>query len=187
MTKMQIIAKTALTVLGINAIIILLRQSIYVAPPLLGWQQALSYVLLICLIITIARLFIFNNDSMAVRITGAGEKLSPNGAASFLVCSYRIGLVSYGLISLCSSTLQFSILIDKLNPKSIRMWINYIINDGLSIVDRCREAIYVGRNSLIVILTIYLIIGAPHFIRGQARRLLSRNYQPEIEEYDKNE
>ena len=183
MTKMQIVAKTALTVIGIHAIVLLLRHMRHILyPSLPWWQHALVLVLPTSLIIIIARLLILKNDSIACRITGTGEKLTPNKAASFLVCSYRVALLFYGLLILSSSTRQFNVLMTTFNPVSIRRWINNTLYAGFDLIEFCGNVINILPRVFIVFLTVYLIVGAPHFVRSQANRILCRTYQPIIEE-----
>ena len=182
MSKLQIIAKTALTVIGIHAIVLLLRPPNYILhPPASWWQQSVSYVLLISLIIIIGRLLIFKNDFIACRITGPGEKLPPNRAAGILVCSYRVALVFYGLYLLSSSTRQFNMLITILNPVAIRNWFNDTIYGGFDFLGFCTSTRDSLPHLIIITLIIYLIFGAPHFVRLNAKRILSTS-QPIIEE-----
>lgn len=175
MTKMQILAKTALTVIGIHAIVLLLRNTgMTFYRPAPWFLHAIHFMLLIALIFILARVLIFKNDSIARSITGPGKKLSPNKAAAFLACSYRVALVFYGLTLLNSSARQFQNLITVFNPVLIRKWINNTLYAGFDFIEFCVGLKGFLLSLFLVVLMVYLIVGAPHFVRMQAKRLSSQ-------------
>jgi hypothetical protein len=172
MTKMQIIAKTFLTILGIYAILTLCR--LY-TPPYLGSERGLpiwwyvvffsGFVPLVALVIFF---LIFNNDGIARRMAGPGQISDRQTQTIWLIKSLRIGLVLTGLMLL---------------PKSIPIILNMVSTivsnfragtfpDIPEAPPRIRfEYVY---NLIKAALAIYLVYGAPHFIHWQAGQSLRR-------------
>jgi len=169
MTKMQIIAKTALTVLGIYTILTFCR--LY-APPYLGpegdlpilWHVAFfsGFTPLAALVILF---LIFNNDGIARKIAGLGPIPDRHTQTAWLIESLRVGLVLTGLMLL---------------PKSIPAIVSIFSNSfslgrfpyvlGAS----SRTGFEYTYNLIRTVLALYLVCGAPHFICWQVRHSLRR-------------
>ncbi len=153
MTKMQIIAKTVLTVLGIHIVLTLyyLYLARYVGPvgklPVLLAQIA-SCVGFTTLAAFIAYLMVFDNDSLARKMAGPGQEIDKRAQMTWLTKSLRTGLVFAGLMLLPGFT-----------PKGYSLNYSPIVTMFI-----CAKAV----------LTLYLICGAPHFVRWQTRRSLCR-------------
>ena len=151
MTKMQIIAKTVLTVLGIHIALTLYHFYLlrYAGP--VGKLPILLVQTMVCVSFTtlagfIAYRMVFNNDSLARKMAGPGQEIDKRAQMAWLTKSLRTGLVFAGLTLLPGFT-----------PKG------YSLNDSPIItIFMCARAV----------LTLYLICGAPHFARWQARRSL---------------
>jgi len=153
MTKMQIIAKTVLTALGIHVVLTLyyLYLARYMGPvgdlPVL-LAQIVSCVGLTALASFVTYLMVFNNDSLARKIAGPGQEMDKRAQMEWLTKSVRTGLVFAGLM-----------LLPGFMPK------RYSVDDSLIVtMFICAKAV----------LTLYLVCGAPHFVRWQTRRSLRR-------------
>ena len=153
MTKMQIIAKTVLTVLGIHVVLTLyyLYLARYVGPveklPIL-LAQAMFCVSFTTLAALVACLMVFNNDSLARKMAGPGQEIDKRAQMEWLTKSLRTGLVFAGLT-----------LLPGFMPKG------YSLNDSRIVtMFICAKAV----------LALYLVCGAPHFVRWQTRRSLRR-------------
>lgn len=180
MTKMQIIAKTTLTVLGIYAVVTLYSfyPGIYImyrreGPAMMKEVISLSsYAVLAGFIVYFT---IFNNNGLSKRLAGAGEKLEPQNQVDWMVKSLRVGLVFAGLM-LLSGSISTVVKIPKIFFL-IRPAINDIIISKsvpkilmLSYSEWFRN-IYGFSKAM---LAIYLICGAPHFICWQLEHTLRR-------------
>lgn len=175
MTKMQIIAKAGLVSLGIYAVVNLCWYLTHVIPSFTCLIGILCFAVFAVFIAVITFYLIFNNDSLARKMAGPGEKLNPAAKTLWLSSSLRIAAVFCGLILLSASipTIRNILLV----PIRIRPFINEIF-----LFDRCPrqllmpfsewcEIIY---NFLKLILAVYLLCGAPHFVRWQFRHCTIR-------------
>jgi hypothetical protein len=172
MTKMQIIAETVLTALGVYAILSLCR--LY-TPPSLGPERDLPvwwYVVFFSGLVPLAALviffLIFNNDGIARRMAGPGPIPDRHTQTIWLIKSLRIGLVLTGLMLL---------------PKSIPVILNIVsiiisnfragtFPDIPAAPPRIR---FKNTYSLIrMVLAIYLVCGAPHFVRWHVKKTLEQ-------------
>ena len=168
MTKMQIIAKTALTVLGTYATVTTCRHLSLFIPltegrisPITGFSIFTAAIIFF---------FIFKNDFLARKMAGTGEKLNPETQAFWLITSLRLSLVFCGLILLCTSIP--SIIKILLIPTHIRPAVNEILvfkKFPTSLVLSLREWSTITFNFGEAILAIYLLCGAPHFVRWQLK------------------
>ena len=178
MTRMQIIAKAGLVTLGIYAVVTLCWYLTHVIPLfnlpscLVG---ALCFTVFAVFIAVTTFFLIFNNDSLARKMAGPGDQLNPAAKTLWLSSSLRVAAVFCGLILLSASipTIRNILLV----PMRIRPFINEIF-----LFDRCPkpllmpfskwcEIIY---NFLKLILAVYLLCGAPHFVRWQFRHSIIR-------------
>ncbi len=106
MTKMQIIAKAILTVLGIYVILHLCRIFLgqYVGPEREVPMPALvmlctSFALSVALV---AFYMVVNNDSLAIRITGPVETADPHSEVDWLFAALRLVCSGHILPPQCS-------------------------------------------------------------------------------------
>ena len=159
MTRMQIIAKTVLTVLGVHIVLTLchLYLTQYVGPveklPLFLAEELpmLLVAIAFCagftaLAALAAHLMVINNDGLALKIAGPGQEMDRQAQMTWLTESLRTGLVFTGLM-----------LLPGFIPRV------YSIHDSL--IDT--SFMYTK-----AVLTLYLLCGAPHFVRWQSRRSL---------------
>lgn len=168
---MQIIAKAALTILGVSAIVNLCSY-LSMLPSLTQNASALRVILFLSiftiLLIAIVYLLIFKTDRLARKIAGPGERLDPKSETLWLVASLRLVAVLYGLILLSSSIptiLNIAVL-----PLHIRPLINEIFTFGTfpkSLIFTARQWSYMIYNFLKALLAVYLLCGWPQFIRFQ--------------------
>lgn len=178
MTRMQIFAKAGLVSLGIYAVVTLCWYLTNVMP-LLKIPSCLigilCFVVFAVVIAVITFFLIFNNDSLARKMAGHGDQLNPAAKALCLTASLRVAVVFCGLIFLPASipTIRNILLI----PLRIRPFINEIFlfdrypEPLLMPFSKWCEIIY---NFLKIILAVYLLCGAPHFVRWQFRHSIIR-------------
>ena len=174
MTRVQIIAKTLLTVLGIYAVVTLYRfylpRYAYLPDEMPIFQKLVLLCAFTVVVGFVAYFMVFNNNRLSGKLVGPGRPLDRVTQASWLAKSLRIGLVFVGLMLIPDSipvvikTLKLfflirtavnDIMISKSIPKildlSYRQWLN-VLYDFLK-----------------ALLALYLICGAPHFVRWQAK------------------
>ena len=147
---MQIIAKAILTVLGIYIILHLYQVCLiqYVGP---AKEVPILAQILFCASFTasgmlVAFCMIINNDSLAIRMAGPGQKMDRPAQILWLAKSLRIGLVFTGLMLLP----QFAYMV---RPAG------YPLIDALFMYTKAA-------------LALYLLCGVPHFVRWQIKRTL---------------
>lgn len=174
MTKMQIIAKSVLTVLGVYAVIVLY----YYYPVNFGsatgrasFGRDLASFCVFTAFAAVAVYFLaFNNYELARKIAGPGRHEDRHAQAALLAKSLRVGLVFAGLMLLPKSIP--SILGA---PSSLGTGLDniFIFNrtpqiENLFVRPQFRSICGLFKAALAV----YLILGAPHFVRWQCNRLL---------------
>jgi hypothetical protein len=168
---MQMIAKAALTILGVSAIVNLCSY-LSMLTSLTQNTSTLRVILFspvfIILLIAIVYLLIFKNDWLACKMAGTGEKLNPEIETLWLVASLRLVAILYGLILLSSSIP--TILNIAVSPLHIRPLINEIFTFGTfpkSLIFTAVQWSSMIYNFLKAILAVYLLCGWPQFIRLQ--------------------
>jgi len=171
MTKMQIIAKAALTFLGISATVNLCHY-LSMLTSLVQNTSALRLILFlfvfIIVLIAIIYLLIFKNDRLALKMAGPDEVPNTESEALWLAASLRLVAIFYGLILL--STSIPTILNILVSPLHIRPLINEIFafrtfpKSLILTTSQWSTMIY---NFLKAILAVYLLYGWPQFIRFQ--------------------
>jgi amino acid transporter len=173
MTKMQIIAKTILAVLGIDAVVLLWgsypgRYHYPDAAPVI--LQVLWLVAFAVLTVVIVYLMVFDNDYLCRQIVGPEDDSARAEQAALLAKSLRIGLVFAGLMLLPRSVptmIKIPKLFFLVRPAVNDIIIFKRVPDILRLSGpEWFRTIY---NSLRAILAIYLVCGAPHFVRWQVR------------------
>ncbi|MCK4913525.1 MAG: hypothetical protein KAI59_04775 [Planctomycetes bacterium] len=103
MSKMQIIAKAILTIIGISAITSIFQYFSYPLFTIVNisiLNVVLFFAVLTILLVVIAYLFIFKNNWLASKIAGSGEKLNSENEVLWLTASIRIAAIFCGLILL---------------------------------------------------------------------------------------
>ncbi len=178
MTKMQIIAKAVLTGLGFYCVGIILRSVHRQFLHAYGIAHALAIialVLAICAIILLVLWRISRNEQLARKLAGEGPALDPKTQRTWLAVSGRLSCVSAGLFLLAGSmneVIDAVIKVAQLLPAASQ-WFNNIVSPGqfgemllVLILSMLRFLLHMGFLALIV----YLILGAPSFIRWQIKR-----------------
>ncbi len=179
MTKIQIIAKTILTVLGIYAVVTLYGfypgRYVYRPDKMLMLQEFALLCTFTILLGFVAYFMVFHNDRLSGKLAGPGEPLDTATESAWLVKSLRVGLVFTGLMLLSGSAPTLvkiakafflirpavnEIIISKSTPNMLRL--SY---------SQWYTSIY---HLLKAVLTIYLICGAPHFTRWQIKHTLGQ-------------
>jgi ABC-type phosphate/phosphonate transport system permease subunit len=168
MTKMQIIAKAVLTLLGLSALTNFCINLTMLPQLFLINNQSISVLrvvpsLLLAIIFTIAVVYIlmFKNNWLACKMAGSGEKLDSESETLWLTASLRIIAILYGLILFSSSII---------NLFAQLFFINETFTSGTCpkplafTVSQWSSTVY---NFLQTILAAYLLYGWPHFIRYQ--------------------
>ena len=187
MTRMQLIAKSDLVSLGIYAVVTLCWYLTHVIPSfnlpscLVG---TLCFTVFAVFIAVTTFFLIFNNDSLARKMAGPGDQLNPATKALWLTASLRVASVFCGLILLSASipTIRNILLV----PIRIRPFINEIFlfdsypKTLLMPFSKWCKIIY---NFLKMILAVYLLCGAPHFVRWQFRHSIFQ-YQPNTQKIE---
>ncbi len=173
---MQVIAKVVLAVLGIYSLVNFCRTLTFVVFELFdncSFAVAANGVgISIVFIIALLYFLIFRNDWLAVKIAGPGERLSPANQRIWLAASLRAGAVFCGLILLAGSTRLFGNILFALWLPNIRRWITQILNSGgffnwtEFFSRRGATGIY---DFLKAVLAVYLLCGAPQFVRRQLK------------------
>lgn len=170
---MQIIAKAILTFLGLSAFVNLSQNfrtmtSLSQIQDTSILQAILFSAFVIILLIATVYWLILKNDWLVYKISGSGEKLSPENQTFWLTSSLRMVAVIYGLVLLASS--MPTILNIIISP----LWILSLINEALtfktfpkSFTFEARQWSYFIYNFLTAILAVYLLCGWPQFIRYQ--------------------
>jgi hypothetical protein len=168
---MQIIAKAALTFLGVSAIVNIcsyLSMLTSLTQDTSTLRTILFLPVFIILLIPIAYFLIFKNNRLACKMAGPGEKLNPESETLWLVASLRLVAILYGLILLSSSIptiLNIAVL-----PLRMHLLINEIFAFRAfpkSLLFTARQWSYMIYNFLEAILAVYLLCGWPQFIRLQ--------------------
>jgi hypothetical protein len=170
---MQIIAKAALTFIGLSVLVnscqnLRALMSTTQAQDTSTFRIILFLSIVIILIIALVYLLIFKNDWLVYKIAGSGEKLNPEREILWLVFSLRMVAVLYGLILLSVSIPTILNII--VSPLCIRPLINEIFTfkafpkSLMFTPSQWSSMIY---NFLKAILAVYLLYGWPQFIRFQ--------------------
>jgi len=175
MTRMQIIAKAVLSALGLHVALTLaantknlLHMAFYRAPydppfllgvVCLGGYTALIAIILIC--------FLFYNNRPARWLAGNGQILSPAQHRRTLITSCRLILLLLGLFLLPDAVKTIEGLIFLLWPPTIRATFNWLLTASLGeVAESCLALLYSHlADWLKAAAAVYLILGAPQFIR----------------------
>jgi hypothetical protein len=188
LTKNQIIAKAMLTTLGIYAVFIILNVIFYPSVQIPQESSLLGFfikiiVCIICLV-PIAYYLVFKNDALACRITGNQEGTEEDfNQGHYLIKTLRIGFVILGLLILVNSARDLMILVKYFPLTNIRLWITDVIEDK-SIRDNLDLSVEVKRyiSALFELLvSVYLICGAPQLIRWHLKRFCLNKKQKRLQ------
>lgn len=168
MTKMHLLAKLALTALGVLVLVESLRYIQFVGTMGPGWVPNLFSLGISLLLSFLACRFLFWSDAWVERMIGPADEDMPPVSRIRAVGGFRIVLAFCGLLVL-SGTIELLIRAAAFIVVAPKIIVNMIINkcvDGVFympawswlrlIVDLAEAA-----------LGIYLVLGAPRFVRWQ--------------------
>lgn len=183
MTKMQIISKAVLTGIGFYFIGLIMRTTQILFNTRYYRTDSLSIIGLVLCVIAIVLVILFRvvrNDKLARDIAGPGEILDNKEQKILLVISLRLSVVFTGLFLLAGSMGSIISLVHKLIlflPKT-RDWISLIISshsisDGLATL--LAGPLIIFRDICLAALIIYLLAGAPHFVKWQIEHSVKNN------------
>jgi hypothetical protein len=170
---MQIIAKAALTFLGISAFVnfcqnLSMLTSLTQTRDISILRVILFLPAVIILLIAIVYLLIFQNDWLACKMAGSGEKLNHESETLWLAGSLRMVAVLYGLMLLAGSIPTI------LNILASPLYIRPLVNEIFTFKTFPKSLIFTSYqwssmiyNFLEAILAVYLLYGWPQFIRFQ--------------------
>ncbi len=176
---MQIIAKTALSILGLHVAVVLysnlettvgmLFYRIHNPPPLISITYLCVFALLVLLLIVY---FVFRNNGLAVCISGSGEHLPLEQQRKWLIISLRLALFFYGFALLSDTVGTIIRFLFTVMSSEVGDWLTYVLNSrslppALDLVASRWCGIIV--NATKACLACYFIFGAPHFIRWQLK------------------
>jgi hypothetical protein len=185
MARIQIFARTMLTILALYAVVVLVGYYSYLPrmQELSLWQELLACFACITLAIGIVYFLSFNHR-LYRKIVGADEAAEPQAQPRWLVESLRIGLVFAGLMLLPRSVpvlIRTAKLFFLIRPAVSDIIVSKTVPDILKLsYAQWYRTIY---EFLKAVLAIYLLCGAPYFLRWQMRhspRAQSATKQTEI-------
>jgi len=179
MNKMHTLTKIILSAIGIFFTIRLLSQStipiyyIYSHP---SWETAGTFLLSL-LVIGVAigaliYLFVYKRDSLAKKIVGSEQPPEPDSQIQWLLVAFRLICIAGGIYFLNTVLWRTTHIISQFALlKAKNVYSNY--------------APFSSRNILpwliMLICGIYLLCGAPHFVRWQVKKTLQQcKKRPEI-------
>jgi len=185
MAKMQIIAKAVLTVLGIYALVTLLfcQRWFFLSSQQSVLPKILYFAALVVLAAFIVFFTIFSNDSLARKMAGPGDQLTPAAKALWLTASLRLALVFTGLMLLPNSIPTIAKILKI--PFLIRPAVSemFLFKSLPTVLNLPPEAWFrITCDFFKAILTVYLICGAPSFIRWQLKHSLRHQSNAEQSE-----
>jgi len=174
MTKMQVVAKTILTVLGIHAIVALCGnypgQYLFATQEISVLSEALFFLAFILGVAFVGYFMVFGNNQLSRKMAGTAEQFVPRDQTDWLVKSLRVGLVFAGLMLLPRSVpilIRTAKLFFLIRPAVSDIIVSKTVPDILRLsYAQWYRTIY---EFLKAILAIYLLCGAPYFLRWQMR------------------
>jgi len=182
MTKMQLIARLALTALGVLVLVESLRYIQLVGTMGPGWAPSLFCLGIFLLLSFLACRFLFWSDAWVVRMIGAAdEEDAPPVSRIRAVGGFRVVLLFCGLLAL-SGRIEFLIraaAFIAVAPKIIVNMIVYKCVDKVFYMPVSSWVRLIG-NLYRASLGIYLVLGATRFVRWQ----MSKFYTPASEDQE---
>jgi hypothetical protein len=175
MNKMHTLAKIILSAIGIYFIIRLLSQlplAIYWFYSKPSWETAASSLLALLLtaglIAVLLYLFFYKSESLAKKIVGSEQLPEPGSQIQWLPVALRLICIAGGFYFLLTVIWQASYVIGQLaffkaqeNARTIYTYAPFGSRDLLPW-------------TITLICGIYLLCGAPHFVRWQVKKILQQ-------------
>ena len=178
MNKMHTLAKIILSAIGIFFAILLLPQLVipiywfYSEPT---WETAgtlfFSVLLITGAVAVLVYLFIYKRESLAKKIVGSEQLPEPDSQIQWLPVALRLICVAGGIYFLNTVLSQTTQVISRF--VAFKAIYTYAPFDYRSLLPWI----------IMLICGVYLLCGAPHFVRWQVKKTLQLcNQQPEIKE-----
>jgi hypothetical protein len=175
MNKMHTLAKIMLSAIGIFFILRLLSQlplAIYYFYSKPSWETAvvslLSLLLTAGLIIVLLYFFFYKNENLAQKIVGSEQLPEPESQIQWLPVALRLICISGGLYFLCAVLWQaehvmgqFAVFKAEARVHTIYTYPLFTYQSVLPWIVR-------------LICGVYLLCGAPHFVRWQVKKTLQQ-------------
>ena len=195
MNKSQIIAKAVLFVIGINAINYLYRYSLAISLSKIDTFLEDSFlrallILVVCLalyiglFILVLKKVVFYNNRFASFLSGSEDTLLAEENRLWFVTSLRIASILAGIF-LLENTLRPAITtVLFCSPPNIRYFITQQMNTpGLPDFNNIDMYHLTGfvYGLIFIPLTVYLFLGAPHYIRWQLKYCSKPDIEKEID------
>jgi len=178
MTKMQIIAKAVLAGLGFYCVGVILRcihRQFLHAYGIAHALAIIALVLVICAVILLVLWRISRNEQLARKLAGEGPAIDLKTQQTWLAVSHRLSCVFAGLFLLAGSMTEVTDAVVKAAQflPAASQWFSNIVSPGqfgemllVLILSMLRLLLHVG----FLAFTVYLMLGAPSFIRRQIKR-----------------
>lgn len=179
MNKMHTLAKIILSAIGIFFSIRLLSQlpyAIFIFYSKPSWQTAGSSLFALSLtavfIVALLYLFFYQNESLAKKIVGSEQLPEPDSQIQWLPVSLRLICIAAGIYFLSHVLWQTTYVI------------SHLARFSHSVEDKAYTQMYTGFNYfsfqslfpwiLMLICSVYLLCGAPHFVRWHVKKILQQ-------------
>lgn len=184
MNKMHTLAKIILSAIGIFFAIRLLSQLplaifwFYSKP---SWETAgslfLSLLLTIGVVAAMLYLFIYKRESLAQKIVGSEQLPEPNSQIQWLPVALRLICIAGGIYFLSTVLWQTTYVISQLAAFKSYTYTNYKVIYTYAPFNYRSLLPWI----IMLICGVYLLCGAPHFVRWQVKKTLQLcKQQPEI-------
>ena len=178
---MQIIAKAVLTGLGFYCVGVILRsihRQLLHPHGIAHVLAIIALVLAICAVILLVLWRISRNGQLARKLAGEGPALDPKTQRTWLAASGRLSCVFAGLFLLAGSITEVIDAVVKVAQflPTASQWFSNLVSPGqfgemllVLILSMLRFLLHMGFLAFIV----YLMLGAPSFIRRQIKHSIS--------------
>jgi hypothetical protein len=182
MNKMHTLAKIALAAMGFYFTIRLLSQLpaiFWVYSMKLSWETAmlmlLSLLLTAGLIIVLLYFFFYKNENLAKKIVGSEQFPEPDSQIQWLPLTLRLICIAGGIYFMTTVLWQTTNIIDQFARFKSQTYLNE---------SKTYAQIYTGFAPfsfrslfpwiLMLICGVYLLCGAPHFVRWHVKKILQQ-------------
>jgi NADH:ubiquinone oxidoreductase subunit 5 (subunit L)/multisubunit Na+/H+ antiporter MnhA subunit len=171
MNKMHSLTKIILTCMGIYFAILLISQILFALSMAIAGPSRISIIALflsllfaILYLAALFYLFFYKREKLAERIVGTDSAAEPDSQIQWLPVAFRLASVIAGLYCLQNILWHIMRLVDLLftyNQNKNVQTFHLSLQEGLSL-------------SITLIFTIYLLCGAPHFVRWHVKKILAK-------------
>lgn len=186
MNKMHALAKIILSAIGIYFTIRLLSQlpyAIFMFYSKPSWETAasslLSLLLTAGLIALLLYFFFYKSEGLAKKIVGSEQLPEPDSQIQWLPVALRLICVAGGIYFLNTALWRTTDVISQLAAFKSYTYTNYKVTYAYAPFNYLSLLPWI----IMLICGVYLVCGAPHFVRWQVKKTLQLcKQQPEIKE-----